>query len=98
MDILIYALPEKTDHKMKSKLSSDPSAYCWWTASILPKLDNLNKIKFIYFSDGKKIYARGRFRRQWTLTSRKICFSPLEEVDLEQPRVPPTRGWCYINE
>ena len=98
MDILIYAKPEKVEHKMKDKISS-MTRYCFWTGK-RPALSKLDDIKKIYFSDGNKIHAEGDFLATETTFEdlpASICFSPLVRVNKKQPRKPPTRGWCYIN-
>jgi len=100
MDILIYAQPEKVEHKMKDKVSSD-IIYCYWTVSIHPNLKT-KVVNKVYFSDGNHIYAQGDYignDYEFTDDGEKkvIYFEPLERVNLKQPKKPPTRGWCYIN-
>jgi len=101
MDILIYAKPEKIEHKMKDKVSND-TIYCYWRVGIHPSLKSkiINKV---YFSNGIKIIAQGDYiGNDYELDEygnyKVIYFEPLEKVDLEQPKKPPTRGWCYIND
>jgi len=99
MNILIYAKPEKIEHKMKNKVSKD-IIYCYWTVGIHPNLKRkiINKV---YFSDGKEIYAQGDYignDYEEGGFKKTICFEPLEKVKLKQPKKPPTRGWCYIND
>jgi len=96
MDILIYAKPEKVEHKMVEHVFI---GYCFWTGK-RPALTKLDSIKKVYFSDGEKIYAEGEFLLSETTfedISKGICFSPLKRVNKKQPKKPPTRGWCYIN-
>ena len=100
MDILIYAKPEKVEHKMKEYCDDDTN--CYWGKKT-PSEDNLSMIRKVYFSDGKRIYAEGNFLNHLLepfSDKRKyigIWFSPLKRISLKQPKKPPTRGWCYIN-
>lgn len=98
MDILIYATPDKIEHKMIDKIYSTVK-YCYWSGR-QPALVKMDNIKKIYFSDGNKIYAEGDFLYCETTfedTNPGICFSPLKRVNKKQPKKPPIRGWCYIN-
>jgi len=101
MDILIYAKPEKVEHKMRDKVSDD-IIYCYWRVSVHPKITNkiINKV---YFSDGSRIFAQGDYigndyEPNEYGEGKVISFEPLERVNLKQPKKPPTRGWCYIND
>ena len=100
MDILIYAQPEKVEHKMKDKISND-IIYCYWTVSVHPNLKETYPNN-VYFSDGNHIFARGGYigNDYEPIDSgekKMISFEPLERINLKQPKKPPTRGWCYIN-
>lgn len=99
MDILIYAKPEKVEHKMRNKIFPPTVKYCFWTGK-RPSLAKMESIKKVYFSDGEKIYAEGKFLLCETTFEdfiEGICFSPLKRINKKQPKKPPTRGWCYIN-
>ncbi len=96
MDILIYAKPEKVEHKMEDKVDSN-IAYCFWNTGRIPSRENTWDIHKVYFSDGKKMFAEGTYRIQETEEENAICFKPLKRVNKKQPKKPPTRGWCYIN-
>lgn len=96
MDILIYAKPETIKHKLFSNVEPNIE-YCYWTTNKAPSLNNLYDIEKVYFSDGKKIHAQGVFLCDFTEETGDICFGALRQVNLKQPKKPPTRGWCYIN-
>ena len=93
LNILIYAKPEKVEHKMADKVHPD-TCHCFWTGRC-PVKNKLDKICNVYFSDGNHIYAKGYFFYAMSLLNKQISFSPLERVNLKQPQKPPTRGWCY---
>ena len=96
MDILIYAKPEKIEHKMKKNIAE--GCYCYWETSRIPAPNKLLEVEKVYFSDRKKIYAEGKFLPDLTDSMESaICFDPLIKVNKKQPKKPPTRGWCYIN-
>lgn len=100
MDILIYAKPERIEHKMKDKVSDD-IIYCYWRVGIHPNLKT-KMINKVYFSDGSRIFAQGDYIGNdydvgVNYYKKTICFETLERVNLKQPKKPPTRGWCYIN-
>ncbi len=98
MDILIYAKPEKVEHKTID--NTYPTVkYCFWSGK-RPSLTKIDNIKKVYFSNGKKIYAEGKFLLCETTFEDMptgICFSPLKRINKKQPKKPSTRGWCYIN-
>lgn len=96
MDILVYAKPEVVEHKMADKLKKN--TYCYWTGR-KPAKRNDDKIKNIYFSNGQRIYAEGKFIiiSQYPQSKVAFWFHPLRRINKLQPRKPPTRGWCYIN-
>lgn len=95
MDILIYAKPEKVEHKLFSNVEPGIE-YCYWTGRI-PSLSNMYNIKKVYFSDGNKIYVSGVFFGGFSEETGNLCFSLLRKINLKQPKKPPIRGWCYIN-
>ena len=93
-NILIRTKPEKIEHKMKNKIGK--GGWCWWTMSILPRRDVNN----VLFTDGKKVFAEGKFRGTATdAETDKPCieFEPLTRVDYPQPKVAPTRGFTYVD-
>lgn len=102
MDILIYAKPKNVEHKMQNKVDRDIE-YCYWTISTYPSDKNEILIEHVYFSNGERIYAKGKFTGcdyecpEGKKIIKLLCFKPLERVDIKQPKKPPTRGWCYIN-
>lgn len=96
MDILIYAKPEVIEHKMKDKIGFAGCDFCYWIGKV-PAIKNFYKINKIYFSNGKKIYAEGKFQPTITDDENLLCFSPLKRINKKQPKKPSTRGWCYIN-
>jgi len=91
MDILIYAKPEVVEHKFDVG-----NSYYYWTGKI-PAKEKLDKVNIIYFSNGRRIFAKAYFYKECTIDEKLLCFSRLMRVSIKQPRKPPTRGWCYIN-
>lgn len=95
MDILIYAKEEIVEHKMQDNVPAD--IYCYWSVGTHPNLKVKNPNN-VYFSNGKKIFAKGIFLGNDYYHGKKaIYFLPLKKVNIKQPKKPPTRGWCYIN-
>jgi len=98
MDILIYAKPEKVEHKIENRIPKEIN-YCYWRVSVLPKIRD-KVINKVYFSDGSIIFAEGDYIGndcEAVTKKKEICFKPLKRVNKKQPKKPPTRGWCYIN-
>ncbi len=96
--ILIRAKKEVVEHKMRDV--ADPrfekSAYAYWTgkAPAAQHQDIFN----VYISDGDEIFAEAKYLPEETKRDGQLCFTLLERVRKRQPRKPPTRGWCYIEE
>ena len=93
-NILIRADPEKTAHKMKG--SKDDPCLCWWTVGKKPKRKGIYKVQF---TDGKKIYAEGKFLGTAT-DGEKPCieFDPLNKVNKKLKKKAPTRGFTYVED
>jgi len=92
-NILIRANIDKTAHKMKD--SPDDPSLCWWTVGQRPVREG---IKNVQFTDGKKIYAEGKFLGTAT-DGEKPCieFSPLKRVNKKLKKKVPTRGFTYVD-
>ena len=96
MDILIQARIAVTEYKMKENMQR--GYYCCWYVGVLPKPENVSKIRNVCFTDGQKIYAEGKFIHAFvTKEGKAIFFKPLHRVNKVLPRPPASRGWCYIN-
>lgn len=102
-NVLIYAKPEKVEHKMRdvidkenSKLKDgedDPdwkSGWCWWTLSKPPKRD---EILTVLFTDGVNVFAEGDFLGT---TDDAVEFLALRRVCYPQPKKAPARGFTYV--
>lgn len=103
-DILIRAKRETVEHKMREVIDKhnsqlelgedDPdweSDFCYWTLSRLPKKKNIKKV---LFTDGKIVFAEGKFLM---ISSDAVEFDALERVNYPQPKQAPTRGFTYVN-
>lgn len=101
MDILIYAKPEIIEHKMRDRMddSLKDKCFCYWTVGKSPAIVKCRKIKLVKFTDGKEIYAWGKFIGtigRYKGKSPVIRFMPLIRVREKLPKKAPIRGWCYI--
>lgn len=97
MDILIYAKPETIKHKMTDQLPKKLEQYCYWTGRRPSEASN-EKIENVYFSDEKRIFAKGRYIiRGSGVGNVAFWFHPLKRVNKKQSCKPPIRGWRYIN-
>jgi hypothetical protein len=90
-DVLIQAKPETVQHKMKEYFSTPEDYICWWDVNGKPQKTSKNCT--ILFSDGEKVYAKGTILE---VEEDRITFSPLEKVELENPKEPPSRGFKYV--
>lgn len=109
VNILIRTTRARAEHKMEdvinkknSKLKrgeDDPdfeSGWCFWTLSIKPKKE---KIKKVLFTDGKTVFAEGKFYGVATDDDKPcIEFSALKRVNYPQPKKAPTRGFTYVED
>lgn len=102
-NILIYAKPEKVEHKMQDVIDKKnsqleageedidwESGWCCWDVSRLPRRKG---ILSVLFTDGKNVYAEGNF---YGTAIDAIEFSALKRVNYPQPKKAPTRGFTYV--
>jgi len=105
VNVLIRTTRAKIEHKMEdvidkanAKLPEDEKdvGWCFWTLSIKPKKE---KIKKVLFTDGKTVFAEGKFYGTATDDDKPcIEFSALKRVNYPQPKKAPTRGFTYVED
>jgi len=99
-NILIYAKPEKVEHKMRDVIEAEnakfdneddmDSTWCYWTVGNPPIREGIGKVMF---TDGTNIYGEGDFLGT---AIDAIEFSALKRVRYPQPKKAPTRGFTYV--
>jgi hypothetical protein len=88
--VLIHATEEQIDHKLQENVPDDHR--CYWTVNGTPRQTRFGQ--HIWFENDGRIVAGGQIHHT---EEGRIWFSPLEQVDLDLPTDPPTRGFTYVD-
>ena len=88
-DVLVHASEEEIEHKLRENVPDGHE--CYWTVNGTPRQTRFGQR--IWFEADGEIVAAGQIKRCET---GRIWFTPLERVDAELPKEPPTRGFRYI--